>query len=109
MIWRDKRMLVLGSVLLAGGCILGGCERKEKAAESEKTRVQRDDREPLKFSIWSDEETYVRDVVEAYNALKGYEAISLEVIPNSQHEDWINAYTDDYGTVSYTHLTLPTN
>ncbi len=98
MIWRDKRMLVLGSVLLAGVCILGGCEGKGKATESEKTRVQKDDREPLKFSIWSDEETYVRDVVEAYNALKGYEAISLEVIPNSQHEAWINAYTDDYGT-----------
>ena len=40
----------------------------------------------LKFSIWSDEETYVRKVVDAYNALKGGEEIILEVIPNGEHE-----------------------
>ena len=67
-------------------------------AESEKEKVQREEEVSLKFSIWSDEESYVRDVTEAYNALKGYEAISLEVVPNSQHEDWVNHYNDAYAT-----------
>ncbi|MFQ9151386.1 MAG: hypothetical protein ACLR6B_07500 [Blautia sp.] len=40
----------------------------------------------------------MRDVIEAYNALKGYEAISLEVVPDSQHELGQNHYNDAHAT-----------
>ena len=91
-------MRTVGRLLIVLLLLCTGCGSSGQMAESEKEKVQREDEVSLKFSIWSDEESYVRDVIEAYNALKGYEAISLEVIPNSQHEDWVNHYNDAYAT-----------
>lgn len=71
--------LILASFLLAGSMTAGA-----------------QGQDALKFVTWSDEESYVRKVVDAYNALKGSEEIVLEIIPNSDHEDWINQYSDDY-------------
>ena len=91
-------MRTVGRLLIVLLLLCTGCGNSGQMAESEKEKVQREDEVSLKFSIWSDEESYVRDVIEAYNALKGYEAISLEVVPNSQHEDWVNHYNDAYAT-----------
>ena len=91
-------MRTVGRLLIVLLLLCTGCGSSGQMAESEKEKVQREDEVSLKFSIWSDEESYVRDVIEAYNALKGYEAISLEVVPNSQHEDWVNHYNDAYAT-----------
>ncbi|MDD6614893.1 MAG: extracellular solute-binding protein [Lachnospiraceae bacterium] len=96
----EKRYLIrifYGILLLM---ILGctGCSASKETLQQSGAEIQRDDDEPLKFSIWSDEESYVREVVDAYNALKGKEEILLEVIPNSEHEEWINHYSDEYGT-----------
>lgn len=84
-----KRIL---SALLSGILLAGSLAAAEGfAAETTDTGTG-----ALKFSIWSDEETYVRKVVDAYNALKGGEEIILEVIPNGDHEDWLNNYSDEY-------------
>ena len=93
-----KNRRTVGRLLMALLLLCTGCGNSGQMTESEKVGVQREGEVSLKFSIWSDEESYVRDVTEAYNALKGYEAISLEVIPNSQHEDWVNHYNDAYAT-----------
>lgn len=88
---------ILCSALLFGilGCTGCGAAKETVLQEGQ---IQKDNGGSLKFSIWSDEESYVREVVDAYNALKGKEEILLEVIPNSEHEEWICNYSDNYGT-----------
>ena len=46
----------------------------------------------LQYYIWKDEEVYVREVVDAWNALQGREAVVLHVLSNSDHETWLKAY-----------------
>lgn len=60
-------------------------------------QVQAAEEEPLVFAIWDDEQTYVENVVDAYNALKGKEEIRLEVVPNDEHSTWMKNYSDEYG------------
>lgn len=49
-------------------------------------------RATLQYYIWQDEEVYVREVVNAWNALQGREAVVLHVLSNSDHEAWLKDY-----------------
>ena len=95
--YRRYRRIIAG-VLTGCICLLAGCtaEDTEMKAETEKA-VGNISEEPLVFATWSDEETYARKVVDAYNALKGREEIQLQVIRNQDHEVWMQEYSDEYG------------
>ena len=75
---------------------LSGCAAVDEADETQMT-VALEEQETLNFYIWSDEESYVRQVTEAYNMLKGWEAVRLHVIPNDEHEEWLANYDPDCG------------
>lgn len=84
-------LLVAG--LLAGSIYAGTAEQKrQKYSVQENTEGI-----VLDYYIWVDEETYVRKVVEAWNALQGREAVRLHVLENEAHEEWLEAYEKDRG------------
>ena len=71
-----KRILVvLLSMILALGCIGSMAMAEEKVT--------------LQFYIWSDEEPYIKDVVEAYNASQDAVEVVMNVIPNDDYDDKI--------------------
>lgn len=98
-IWNGMLLscLIIPTLLFSGGCT-------DTEVSAEQAKLQTDDagedakaKEGLKFAIWSDEVSYARKVVEAYNTLKGSEEIILEVIPNDEYAKWIENYSDEYG------------
>lgn len=48
-----------------------------------------DEKTTLEFYIWSDEEPYIKDVVEAYNASQDAVTVNLQVIPSDDYDDKI--------------------
>ncbi len=87
--WR--MLCCFAACLLLSGCAGGG--KTEEARQTERPEK----RETLDFYIWSDEESYVGQAAEAYNMLKGWEAVRLHVIPNQEHEEWLNQYDPSCG------------
>lgn len=51
------------------------------------------DGEALHYYIWNEEEAYVREVVEAWNAKKGRKDVILHVINNTDYSRWLENYT----------------
>ena len=78
-------------VLTCVSFLLCGCTGEEYVQHA-KSEDGCDEDVTLDYYIWSDEETYVRKVVEAWNALQGREAVRLFVIPNDEHDDWVENY-----------------
>ncbi len=78
------------TVLWLSGC--GGEEKMQEEAREQAQRTWESENVSLDFYTWSDEENYVSQVVEAYNSLKGREAVRLHIIPNDLHEQWIESY-----------------
>lgn len=69
--------------------------REEGEADQEENYMEGNiplSRTTLQFYIWEDEETYVREVVNAWNALQGFESVALHVLGNSEHETWLKDY-----------------
>ena len=70
-----SRRSILAACAAAVMCALwlSGCSAEERAQEEAREQAQRtweSENVSLDFYIWSDEETYVRQVVDAYNGLK---------------------------------------
>lgn len=91
------RKAILTAIALSLAFTLQGCGSTQSASEAVEERIWEEENAVLEFYIWSDEETYVRQVVNAYNALKGREEVRLHVIPNAEHEEWLKNYEDSYG------------
>lgn len=83
-------------VLTCVSFLLCGCTGEEYVQHA-KSEAGCDEDFTLDYYIWSDEETYVRKVVEAWNALQGREAVRLYVIPNDEHDDWVENYGESVG------------
>ena len=94
--WKKRVCGTLAVVLACTMLLLYGSSREESAQQGENEAVN-NEKITLDYFIWSDEETYVREVVEAWNALQGWEAIRLHVVPNGEHEDWVNNYDQSVG------------
>lgn len=90
------RIWALAAVLFMAGAFLWSCgfwkgrmpDQADNAAEGDIPFT----RATLQYYIWEDEETYIREVVNAWNALQGREAVVLHVIPNSEHDVWLKGY-----------------
>lgn len=88
--WFLAAFLLLAALLLwrlfpgAGG----DPDQKESGVEGDIPLT----RATLQYYIWEDEEMYVREVVNAWNALQGREAVVLHVLSNSGHEEWLKTY-----------------
>lgn len=54
----------------------------------------------LHYYIWNEEEAYIREVVEAWNAKKGREDVILHVINNADYSRWLEEYTASGDTAS---------
>ena len=83
-------------VLTCVSFLLCGCTGEEYVQHA-KSEAGCDEDFTLDYYIWSDEETYVRKVVEAWNALQGREAVRLYVIPDDEHDDWVENYGESVG------------
>lgn len=87
---------ILAVVFLIVVISLWSCgTREEGEADQEENYTEGDiplSRTTLQFYIWEDEKTYVREVVNAWNALQGYESVALHVLGNSEHETWLKDY-----------------
>lgn len=89
---------ILAALLLLAGLLVwrfqpweaGIFEQEEAPAEGDIPLT----RATLQYYIWKDEEPYIREVVNAWNALQGREAVVLHVIKNSDHEAWLKAYDE---------------
>lgn len=95
-LWEKQTCRTLAIVLSCSLLLLCGCAEDGRAQQEEKADGY-DDGVTLDYYIWSDEETYVRKVVEAWNALQGREAVRLHVIPNGEHDDWLRDYNESVG------------
>lgn len=90
---------ILSVILLIAVISLWSCGTREKGETDQREDSVEGDiplsRTTLQFYIWEDEETYVREVVDAWNALQGYESVELHVLVNSEHETWLKSYNGD--------------
>lgn len=90
---------ILSVILLIAVISLWSCGTGEKGETDQRGSSVEGDiplgRTTLQFYIWEDEETYVREVVDAWNALQGYESVELYVLVNSEHETWLKSYDGD--------------
>lgn len=93
--WKKQVRRVFVIVLVCMVPLLYGCARDEDMQQVEREAGYDDI--TLDYYIWSDEETYVRKVVEAWNALQGREAVRLHVIPNGEHDAWVENYNESVG------------
>ncbi len=93
-----RRMIICVLFVLPALWVTGcdGNKRGEEVRQQEQ-RIWESENVVLEFYTWSDEENYVGQVVDAYNSLKGREAVRLHVIPNKLHGDWIKNYDGSIG------------
>ena len=78
--WKKQNRIIFAMVLVCMSFLLYGCGEDGRMGQAVGEANCSDDI-TLDYYIWSDEETYVRKVVEAWNALQGREAVRLYVIP----------------------------
>ncbi len=84
---KKKRLLaaMLSTVLAAG--MLAGCGGSSGGGESAKQESSEDGKLNLKFYIWSDEENYMTEVAENYNASQDEVTVEIVSIANDSYDD----------------------
>ena len=65
----------------------GSGAEEEASQEQAESSAASGDQVNLNFYIWSDEENYIRKVVDAYNAEQDAVQITLNVVPESDYDD----------------------
>lgn len=84
---KRKLSAALLSMSLIGG-LLAGCGSSDTAVTDSSPSTETGSEEvTLTFAIWSDEENYIRKVVDQYNAEERGITVDLQVIPEADYDD----------------------
>lgn len=87
--WKLIIPLILTAAVIIGYPLSGKNKVRRYEAESSTNLMQNQEQIFLEFYIWSDEESYIAPVVEAYNALQTTAHVNIHVIENDIYDDEI--------------------